>query len=215
MSENRVQLVVWVDVQCAWCYLNQRRVRDALAQVGFGVDLTYRFFALDPNAEELFDKEKFLREVRRMDEQTLRAGEAKLNALGEEYGIVYDWDAMRPTNSQRAHRMLAWAQQNNLLDTALDRLFRGYFSEGAVISDRDQLLRLALEAGLDAGAARDAIDGTEFDAGLDDDRRQALRLGVNGVPFMVIDDRYALSGAQSVAALVSALEGAHAEGAHA
>lgn len=214
MSEHRVRVVAWVDVQCAWCYINQRRVKDAVERVAFGVDVEYRFFALDSNAEELFDKEKFLREVRRMDEQTLRAGEAKLNALGEEFGIFYDWDAMRPTNSQRAHRMLAWAKQNGVMDVALDRLFRSYFSEGGVISDRDQLVGLAVEAGLDANAVRLAVDSTEFDAGLEEDRQAALRLGVNGVPFIVIDDRYGLSGAQPVNALVSVLERAHAEASH-
>ncbi|MEV6986359.1 DsbA family oxidoreductase [Sphaerisporangium sp. NPDC051017] len=210
----RVAVDVWVDVQCSWCYLNKRRLDAAIAEAGVPVDVRYHFFQLGPDAPDRIDKERFLREERGMDEATLRQGQAHLNRLGSEYGISYDWDRMLPTNSRRAHRLLSWAQEEGRRSEMLDRAFRAYFTEGADLADPDTLARLAADAGLDASLARAVVDSDERDDSLERDRAEALRLGLTGVPLIVIAQRYGLSGAQSVEALTGILRRAASEAAH-
>lgn len=121
-ATGRVSVDVWVDVQCSWCYLNSHRLEAAVNQSGVPVEIRYRFFELGPDSPDRIDKERFLREERGMDEETLRQGQAHLNELGSRYGISYDWDRMLPTNSRRVHRLLAWAQAVGRRSETLDRV---------------------------------------------------------------------------------------------
>ncbi|WGY00348.1 DsbA family oxidoreductase [Nocardioides sp. QY071] len=206
-----VTVDVWVDVQCSWCYLNKRRLDAAVEQSGVAVEVRYLFFELGPDAPDRVDKERFLREVRGMDEATVRRGQDHLNQLGSAYDVRYDWDAMLPTNSRRTHRLLAWGQEQGAHSALLDRTFRAYFTEGADLSVPDILAALAADIGLDEAAARAAVTSTERDPRLELDRSAALRIGVTGVPFLVIDGRYGLSGAQTVDVLVEVIRHAATE----
>ena len=80
----------------------------------------------------------------------------------------------------------------------LDRLYRAYFSERRSVFDTDSLVALAKDAGLDAGEAREMLNGDAYSEDVDADIKEARLLGVSGVPFFVVDDRYGVSGAQPV-----------------
>jgi predicted DsbA family dithiol-disulfide isomerase len=100
-------------------------------------------------------------------------------------------------NTFDAHRLLQLAGARGLQDALVERFFRGYFTEGRSVFDADSLTGLAVEAGLDATEVRDLLAGDAYADAVAADMREARTLGVNGVPFFVIDRRFGVSGAQA------------------
>jgi len=123
----------------------------------------------------------------------------------------FDFANARPGNTFDAHRLLAWAADKGKQEALTERLFRASFVNGEAVGDRQTLAELAGEVGLDAEAARALLDGNEYVDEVRGDERQAARLGIRGVPFFVVGERYALSGAQPPATLRAAIERAWSE----
>jgi predicted DsbA family dithiol-disulfide isomerase len=110
---------------------------------------------------------------------------------------------VQPGNSFDAHRVLHLAKEQGKQAQVKERLFRAYFTEGEQIGDRETLIRLASEAGLDA---RGALEGDDYADEVREDERLAADLGITGVPFFVLNGRYGVSGAQPTDLLLGALE---------
>ena len=111
-------------------------------------------------------------------------------------GLDYDFDALQHTKTLKAHELLHFAKEQGLQLELSERLFRAYFTEGRHVGRVDELVELAAEVGLDADAARDALESGRFAAAVQADIAQAGAYGINGVPFFVIDGKYGVSGAQ-------------------
>jgi predicted DsbA family dithiol-disulfide isomerase len=135
-----------------------------------------------------------------------RAMNDRVTRLAAEEGIAFRLDLARPGNTLDAHRLVHLARQGGLEAEAMERLQAGYFCEGAAIADRETLVRLGAEAGLDQGDARAALASDRFADDVRAEESLAAGLGIRGVPFFVIDRRLGVSGAQEPAVLVQALE---------
>jgi predicted DsbA family dithiol-disulfide isomerase len=127
---------------------------------------------------------------------------------GTQAGIAFDFDAIRrQPNTRQAHRLIAWAQASTGDAGALvERLFRAYFVEGAFIGDRDTLIRLAAEAGLDTHAVRNWLESSLGSDEIAQAELRAQELGISGVPFFIFDGRVALSGAHPPEMMLDAIE---------
>jgi protein disulfide-isomerase len=129
-----------------------------------------------------------------------------------EMGLLYDFDRAVVANSFDAHRLIQAAKARGKGDAMEERLFRAYFSEGKSIGDRAVLAELARDAGLDEAEAKAVLSDPEaYAAEVRADLREAMELGVTGVPFFVFDRKFAVSGAQDVSVFARALEKASAE----
>jgi predicted DsbA family dithiol-disulfide isomerase len=129
----------------------------------------------------------------------------RMTCVGAEDGIAFDFARARPGNTFDGHRLLAWAAHAGRAEALHERLFRGYFCDGEAVADRETLVRLATDVGLDGEAARAVLFGEAFADAVRADERTAAQLGIRGVPFFVVGGRYALSGAQPAAELRAAM----------
>jgi predicted DsbA family dithiol-disulfide isomerase len=207
---------VWSDVVCPWCFVGKRRLEAALATLPWrdAVDVRWHAFELDPAAPAKAEGTYAERLARKYRMPVAGAQQMidRMTEAGRDDGIAFDFGRAQPGNTFDAHRLLQQAAHERRQDALQERLFRAYFSEGAAVSDRETLLRLAGEAGLDGERARAVLYGDAWGEAVRADERQAAALEVRGVPFFVLDGRYGVSGAQPVELLRQALERAWSEG---
>src|SRR5260370_41519881 len=126
-------------------------------------------------------------------------------AAGE--GLHYRYDIAKRAHTFDAHRLIHLAAAEGLQAPMKERVMAAYFMEGRAIGDRDTLVELAAEVGIDSERARAALDSDEYADGVRADEREAVELGITGVPFFVINRRYGVSGAQPPGGMLEALAG--------
>ena len=203
---ERVPLTVeiWSDVVCPWCYIGKRRFEAAVEQFDGEVEVTWRSFELDPHAPATREDTatEHLAAKYGMSVEQAEASHAQMTALAAQEGLEYHFERARGGNSFDAHRLTHLAADQGRQDEAIERLMRGYFTEGLPIGDRDALIALAAELGLDGAA----LEGDDYSDAVRADEELAQRIGIQGVPFFVLDRRYGVSGAQPAEILVQALE---------
>jgi predicted DsbA family dithiol-disulfide isomerase len=200
-----VQIDVWSDLVCPWCYLGKRRLDGALDQLDWRaeVEVRWRAYQLDPNASDDPGDLRATMEAKygpgAYQQMTLR-----LVDLGSRDGIDYRFDLAQRTNTRRGHQLVAAAWNvggADAQDRLVERLFRAYFTEGVHLGDDASLQRLWTEAGLPG-----ALPGDEHDSEVQADLDAAARFQLRGVPAFVIDARHLISGAQETDTLRQALE---------
>jgi predicted DsbA family dithiol-disulfide isomerase len=203
---------IWSDVVCPWCYVGKRRFEHALEQFAHRdqVELTWRSFQLDPNAppERTESSAEHLAEKYGMSVEQAETSNRQMTELAAGEGLEYHLDRTRGGNSFDAHRLIHLAAAYGRQDAMKERLMRAYFTEGEPVGDRETLIRLAADIGLDARAA---LEGEVYAETVHADEDLAARIGIRGVPFFVLDRRYGVSGAQPSELLLQALEKAWEE----
>jgi predicted DsbA family dithiol-disulfide isomerase len=205
---------VWSDLVCPWCYLGKRRLEAALERFPHAgrVDVVWRSFELEPDAPRQAESRRALLLSRYgMSAEQAAERDAQMTALAADAGLEYRPDLAQLGNTFDAHRVLHAARAAGLQGQAKERLLRGYFTEGRELTDADTLVELAADAGLDPGVARTALADGSFAEDVRDDEREAAAIGITGVPFFVLNRRYAVSGAQPSDLLLGALERTWAE----
>ena len=147
-----------------------------------------------------------------MSLQQAQARIQQLTDVAKGDGLTMAFDRVQPANTFDAHRVLHLAESKGvaLQNAVKERLMRGYFTEGALVSDPAVLARLAGEAGLDGAEVADMLASDAFAADVRADEEQARALGIHGVPFFVLGQKYALSGAQPADVVLRALNDAWA-----
>ena len=210
-----MKVEIWADVVCPWCYIGKRRFEQALAQFPQrdDVQVIHRSFQLDPTASARQTEptpqrlaSKYGTSVEQAKAMMVRV---ERTAVGD--GLEYHLADTLSGNTLDAHRVLHLAKEKNLQDAVLERFFHAYFTEGQSVFDHASLTRLAAEAGLEPDEVRRALEQGTYAEAVRADSEEAAALGVQGVPFFVIDRRYGVSGAQPSEVLVQALERAWAE----
>lgn len=205
-----IQVDIWSDFVCPFCYIGKRRFEAALNQFEHRdqVKVIWRSFQLDPTTEQ--NPKGTLNEMlatkygqsiewaEQMHEQVTRQA--------AELGLKYDFARAKRTNTYLAHQLSHLAAKHGLQDKAEEKLFSAYFTEGRHIGEIDSLVQLATEIGLDAKEAREALQSQTFAQDVDRDEREARASGANGVPFFVFNDKYAVSGAQPPELFLRALQ---------
>jgi predicted DsbA family dithiol-disulfide isomerase len=210
-----MKVEIWSDVVCPWCYIGKRRFESALDRFEHrdDVQLTWRSFELDPTAPRVRNEDtaEHLAQKYGMSRQQAQASQDRLAQLGAQEGLSYRFDISRSGNTLDAHRVLHLGLEHGLQDAAKERLFRGYFTEGEAIGDRDTLVRLLAEVGIPESETQAVLDSERYVDEVRADEAEARALGINGVPFFVIDRRYGVSGAQPAEVLLQILDQAWAE----
>lgn len=194
---------IWSDIVCPWCYLGKRRLERALEDFEHRDDITivHRSFQLDPSRPRgtTTKRREMLSAKYQLAPEQVETLDAKMERTAAADGLTYHLTGEGLTgNTFDAHRLVQLARARDRQDQMLERLYRAYFTEQRSIFDTDSLVTLAEDAGLDPGEARLVLEGTEYGDAVAEDVKEARLLGVSGVPFYAIDDRFAVSGAQSI-----------------
>ena len=210
-----MQVEIWSDVVCPWCYLGKRRFEHALGEFEHGgdVEVTYRSFELDPTAPtgRTTPTTELLASRYGMTLEQAVEAQSQMEQRAAEDGLEFHLGGLAIGNTRDAHRLVHLAKEGNRQDQLVERLHRAYFTEQASVFDHDSLTELAAEAGLERDEVRRVLAGDEYTDEVAEDEASARSLGATGVPFFVIDRRYGISGAQPAEAVLEVLERAWAD----
>ena len=210
-----MQIEVFSDVVCPWCYIGKRRLEQALATFPQAdeVTITYRSFQLDPTAprrsEETLEQHLASKYGRTLDEA--RQMNQRVSDVAATVGLDFRLADAQRGNTFDAHRLLQLAAARGVQPELKERLMKAYFTEGALVSDHDELTALAAEVGLDATEVGAVLAGDDHADEVRADLALARGFGITGVPFFVIDRTYGVSGAQEAAVLTDVLTRAWSE----
>lgn len=196
-----MNIEVWSDFMCPFCYIGKRRLEQALSKFPHAGEVTVRFrsFELDPQAEAdsgLTNAEMLASKYGVSVEQA-RAMNDNMLEKARSAGLEYHMDAMVPTNSFDAHRLAQYAATLGKAEEFGERLFQAVFTESKHTGDRKVLADLAAEAGLDREQAKLVLADGRFGDEVRNDEAEAGKLGIQGVPFFVFDRKFSVSGAQA------------------
>jgi predicted DsbA family dithiol-disulfide isomerase len=196
---------IWSDVVCPWCYIGKRRFEAAVEQFDGEVEVVWRSFELDQGAPAIREHTatEHLADKYGMSVEQAEASHVKMTELAAQDGLEYHLERARGGNSFDAHRLIHLAAAHGKQGEAQERVMRGYFTEGIPIGDREALIALGDDLGLDARAT---LESDEYADAVREDEMLAQRIGIQGVPFFVLGRRYGVSGAQPADVLVQALE---------
>ena len=210
-----MQVEIWSDVVCPWCYVGKRRFETALASFEHRADVEvhWRSFELDPDAPAIRDGDPVQRLADRygMTRAQALAADARLTDMAAAEGLEFHLDTARGGNTFDAHRLLHLAADKGIQDAVKERLMRAYFSESEPVGDPEALTRLAVDAGLDEIDVKTVLTSDRYAADVIADEQQAAAYGISGVPFFVVDGRYGVSGAQPPDVLLQTMRTAYAE----
>lgn len=205
-----MHIEIWSDVICPFCYIGKTQLEAALKEAGVEAQVEHRAFRLMPGEAVAPVEDMFARKYGQTPQQaeaSMRNVEA--NAAGE--GLEFHIAGTLTGDTLDAHKLLILAGDRGVQPQVLNRFYRAYFTETRNVFDRDSLLDLVTEAGLDRDEAKGALDSAELAARVAADQRTAQNFGVRGVPFVVIDRKFAVSGAQGKDNFVKALQAAVAQ----
>lgn len=205
-----MKIEIWSDFSCPFCYIGKKRFEQALSMFEHKeeVSVVFKAYQLDPQAEkqtsenayELFSKSHQI---------TVSETKKKFSAVSESaktVGLTFNYDIVKMTNTYDAHRLAKWAFQYGLDQVLTERLMKAYFSEGANLADHETLVALASECGLNKDEAALVLSENRFASNVKDDIFEAKKIGVQGVPFFVVNRKYGISGAQQTDYFLAALE---------
>lgn len=196
---TELQVEIWSDIVCPWCYLGKRHFENALASFEHreSVSVRWRSFELQPDAPR--DAEPTIPERMRdlgLSDREAQDGIDRLTAMAAAAGLTYHLESARPVNSFDVHRLMHLADDHDLGDAVRERFMSAYTGEGAYLGDHETLLRLTTEAGLDERAAAAVLESDAHADAVRADEARGRALGVTGVPFFVFGERYGVAGAQ-------------------
>lgn len=198
MTALRIDFVS--DVVCPWCAIGLTSLEQALRRLQGEVEADLHFQPFELNPQLPAEGESIaghLQRKYRMSDAQLAENQERIRERGAELGFAFDMDARsRIWNTFDAHRLLHWAGVEGGQRELKHALLRAYFSEGRNVSDRETLVAIAADAGLDAERARAILDSDEYAAQVREAEQFFQSLGISGVPAIIIERKHLISGGQ-------------------
>ena len=201
-------ILVVSDVVCPWCFIGKRRLEKALAlKPDIPAQVHWRPYFLNPWVpREGMDRKAYL-ETKFGSVERYAAMARRISAAAAEEGLAYNLDKIaRQPNTLDCHRLILWARNIGEAARMKQRLMELYFSEGADLSDREVLVRAALECGMDGEVTRSLLASDADVARVEQEANAAKEAGIEGVPCFIFANALAISGAQAPEYLADALQ---------
>lgn len=212
-----MKIQIWSDIQCPFCYIGKRHLEAALAdfEQADQIEIEWKSYQLDPTIPEQIAADQnvyeYLAERKGMSVAQSKAMHDQVTQTAQAAGLTYRFDKAIVANSGKAHQIIQMAKEHHLGDKAEEVFFKAYFTEGKDLGHQETLLALAQEIGLTATQVEEALTSPKYKALVAQDIQEAAQIGVRGVPFFVLDQKYAISGAQPVGVFLSGLQQAYSE----
>ncbi len=206
----KMEVEIWSDVMCPFCYIGKRRFETALSQFGHAddVEIEWKSFQLNPQMKTVPGKSinEYLAENKGWTIDHAREANQYVTNMAKEVGLTYNMDKAVVANSFDAHRLIQLAKKQGKGDAMEERLFKAYFTEGKNTADHQVLLDIGLEIGLDKTETEQVLNSDAFAEDVRKDIYEAQQVGARGVPFFVFNRQYAVSGAQPAEVFLQTLE---------
>ncbi|RSK55276.1 DsbA family oxidoreductase [Bacillus canaveralius] len=206
-----MKIEVWSDFVCPFCYIGKRRLEAALAEFPHKdqVEIEFKSFELDQNAPRNSGESihESLAAKYGMTVEEAKQANANVGQQAASVGLTFNFDSMKPTNTFDAHRLAKFAKYHEKEAQLTEKLLNAYFTDSKDLSDFETLADIAAAVGLDRQEAVNALqDHNAFANEVRIDESIAQQYGISGVPYFVINSKYAISGAQPTETFTSALE---------
>lgn len=196
-----MQVEIWSDYVCPFCYIGKRKFELALERFAHKeqIETVFRSFELDPGADPHSGKSTYSMLAAKYGMSIEKAKETTQNVADQAaaVGLTFHFDKAVSTNTFDAHRVVHFAAEQGKEKEMSERLFKAHFTDGENVGDRGRLTALAVEVGLDAEAVAEMLASARFSDAVRGQEEEGSALGIRGVPFYVVDRKYAVSGAQS------------------
>lgn len=204
-----MKIEVWSDYVCPFCYIGKRLLEQSLEQTGYKeqVEIIFKAYELDPDAPKV-STESTAEMLARKYGTTVEAAKQMNQQVGDrakEVGLNYNFDKMKPANTFDAHRLAKFAEKNGKEAELSELLLQSYFIDGKEIGRHEVLLELAESVGLERAEAEKVLESEQYAEDVRADINEAMQIGVRGVPFFVLNNKYAISGAQPAEVFEDAL----------
>jgi predicted DsbA family dithiol-disulfide isomerase len=210
-----MNIEVWSDIVCPWCYIGKRRLETALERFERrdAVRVIWRSYRLDPNAPRVSAQSTREMLARKYGVSLGQADgmQARVTGIAAEEGLEYHLEKTLHFNTFDAHRLLHFAKSKDLQEELKERLMRAHFTEGRSPADAETLVSLAGEVGLDAAECRAVLESGAHADDVRADEALAREYEIRGVPFFVFGGKYGVSGAQAADTLLEVMEKAWSE----
>ncbi|TSD63460.1 DsbA family oxidoreductase [Inquilinus sp. KBS0705] len=210
-----MKVEIWSDVMCPFCYIGKRRFEDALQQFKHedDVEVEWKSFQLNPDmkTDPSVNISQYLADVKGWTLEYAQQMNNHVTEMATEVGLTYNMDKAVVANSFNAHRFTHMAKQHGLGDAAEEQLFKAYFTDGKNTDDIDTLADMGAQIGLNRQEVIDVLSNNLYADDVKHDIAEAQYLGIRGVPFFVMNGKYAVSGAQAVPVFTETLEKAYGE----
>ncbi|MET1014411.1 MAG: DsbA family oxidoreductase [Paenisporosarcina sp.] len=206
-----MKIEVWSDFVCPFCYIGKRRLEMALDQFPHKneVEVEFKSFELDPNApmNSGMSIHEALASKYGMSIEDAKRNNEQVGQHAASVGLTFNFEEMKPTNTFDAHRLAKWAKEKGEEKAITENLLLAYFTESKNISDLETLADIAKASGLDRQEALDVLnEKTAYANDVRVDEAVAQQYGVSGVPYFIVNQKYAISGAQPLETFVGALQ---------
>jgi predicted DsbA family dithiol-disulfide isomerase len=204
-----VQIDIVSDVMCPWCYIGKRKLEEALGDLeGIDVSIRWRPYQLDPTLPpEGRDRREYLENKFGGPERATEIY-ANIEAAGRNEGLDFNFSkiAVSP-NTLDAHRLIRWAanESEEVQNVVVEKLFKLFFMDGVNVGDHTVLIDVAREAGMDAAVVESLLPTDKDRDAVSQEIETARQMGVTGVPCFIVDQKYALMGAQPAEQIKAAI----------
>lgn len=205
-----MEVNIWSDVRCPFCYIGKHKFETALEQFKYrdNLKINWRSFELNPDLQTDTDINALdhLAQSKGISREQVDRMTGHVARAAFEVGLTIETSETVVANSFNAHRLIQFSKTKGLGSDVKETLFQVHFAEGKNIDDIDILCRIGVEAGLDGEEVKSVLTSGDYTDEVKSDEKTARSIGINGVPFFVFNDKYAVSGAQPPDTFLEVLE---------
>lgn len=206
---------IWSDVRCPFCYIGKRKFEKALEKFPHKneIEVNWHSFELDPTLKTNpeVNAVEHIAEIKGISKEQAEGMHEHVINVAKEVELDFNFDKSVVANSFNAHRLIQLAKTKSLANEAEEALFKAHFTEGKNIDDEETLIRTGESIGLDKNEVKEIFSSDAFSEEVKQDEMQAQSFGIRGVPFFILNNKYAVSGAQSPDVFSQALSQAWTE----
>jgi len=205
-----MKVEMWMDFVCPFCYLGKAKFEKALENFSDkeNVEIIYKSFELDPNASKIYKgtMSELVSEKYGITIEEAQENNERLTVEAKEVGLVYNLEKAIPVNTLYTHRLLQYAKEIGKDAEVVSVIFKAYFTDSKNLSDIDTLVKISKEAGLEEEVVREILNSDKYTDRVREDEKESQDLGIDVVPYFVINKKFTVAGAQSIDTLRDALE---------
>ena len=207
MSKRKIKIGVVSDVVCPWCYIGKRRLETAMQKLSasFDFEVEYFPFELNPHMPASGSDQKEYLINKFGGEDRYHQLTRHVTEVASHEGLTFDYKSQKISpNTRNAHRLIQLSKEDNIHLELVEELFKAYFTNGIDLSKTENLVALAEKVGLNKNKVEQFLGSEVGVVEVEMAEQELKKLGISGVPFYIIDNKYGISGAQPAEAFIKA-----------
>lgn len=207
---KNIKIDIWSDIVCPFCFIGKKKLEQAISklQLSEQVEIEWHSFQLDPDFPKgkAIPSAEYLAQRKNYPIEQINAIQHQLTANAKPYGIDFQFEKALSFNTIDVHRLWQWSKTLGKSTELKEALMQAYFTDGIDLSKVENVLQVVENCGLDKLEAESILKSHQFSNEVDEDIYHASQIGVRGVPFFVLNNQFAISGAQEDSVFENALK---------